>query len=401
MSKWKNGSATAASPCSFIKVAAITGLLGRTAESALNGGTQTIACQYEMPSLSRFNRERTPFAVFCAVFLLTFWWFSVPAGAAKPPLRQGAFPLEMESLLTALGDARRPENSEQSRFPRTLVYPYLAYDMAGDRLREETREAHIPRQPRRIIPQSIGITEILWAICPPERLLAVHRSTRNPRYSFIAETLPDSLPSYGTGDAERVIGYRPDLVLTTYYSDENFLHQLQRAQVPTVQLGFFGDLEQIVEQILLIGQLIGEESAAEQLVNTMNENLQAIRVHVANRKSEVPLQVLFYDHMGYVAGRRTTFDAICRILGVVNVAADQGIDYFKQIDHETLLRWNPDRIIVPAESRLDRDLYRSRVLTGARAVQQRRIYGIPDVYLLSASQYLVASVNYLAGLLYD
>lgn len=393
MSKWRKGPTTAASQCCFIE----------TAAKPFRGSNYRVqpAEPGKIPPLFRRGSWWPFYSVLFTGFLLFFWWFTVPAGAAKTHLHQGGFPLEMETLLTALGDARKPANDAESRFPLTLVYPYLAYDIAADRLWQETRSAHIPQQPQRIIPQSIGITEILWAICPRERILAIHRSSRNPRYSFIAKTLPASLPSYGTGDAEMVIGYRPDLVLTTYYSDENFLHQLKRAQVPTVQLGFFGDLEQIVEQIRLIGRLIGEEPSAEQLVDIMAENLQAIRAHVADRQGDPPLRVLFYDHMGYVAGRHSTFDAICRMLGVINVAAEQGIDYFKQIDHETLLQWNPDRIIVPAESRLDRDLYQSRVLAGARAVQKHRIHGIPGVYLLSASQYLVASVNYLAGLLYD
>ncbi len=311
------------------------------------------------------------------------------------------FPLEMDALMGALTDAQKPAPMDPTAFPRTVGYRYLAYDIARDRLQEEQRSATIPRQPQRIIPQSIGITEILWAICPRQRIIAVHQSCRDRRFSFIAGQLPDNLPSYGTNDAEIVIGYRPDLVLTTYYSDENFLHQLQQAKVPSVRLGFFGDLEQIEEQILLIGRLIGEERSARRLTDTMTEKIKAIQAYVECRRGDRPLTVLYYDNMGYVAGRNSTFDAMCRVLGVVNIAAANGIDYFKQVDYETLLKWNPDMIIVPAESAFDRQLYESPVLASAKAVRQHNIRKIPSVYLLSASQYLVASTNYLAGLIYE
>ncbi len=332
---------------------------------------------------------------------LLFLLLSAGNAAAEQNTGGRTFPLEMDGLMAALTDAQKPEPVDTAAFPRTVGYRYLAYDIARDSVQEEQRSATITQQPQRIIPQAIGITEILWAISPRQRVTAVHKSCRDRRFSFIAGQLPDNLPTYGTNDAEIVIGYRPDLVLTTYYSDENFLHQLQRAKVPSVQLGFFGNLEQIEEQIMLIGRLIGQERSARHLTETMEEKIKAIQAYVECRRGDRPLTVLYYDNMGYVAGRNSTFDAMCRLLGVVNIAAAKGIDYFKQVDHETLLQWNPDMIIVPAESAFDRQLYASPILASANAIRQRTIRKIPSVYLLSASQYLVASTNYLAGLIYE
>jgi iron complex transport system substrate-binding protein len=312
-----------------------------------------------------------------------------------------AFPLEMDALMGELTNAYQPGAACPDQFPRTVDYRYLAYDIARDSLKEEKRSVRIASRPERIIPQSIGITEILWAICPRERIIAVHQSCKDRRFSFIAGLLPDSLPTYGTEDAEIVIGFRPDLVLTTFYSDENFLHQLQLAQVPMVQLGFFGDLASIEEQILLLGRLIGEEISARRLTDIMEAKIQAIQAYAARRRGDKPLTVLFYDNMGYVAGQHSTFDSMCQLLGVVNIAAARGIQYFKQIDYETLLKWDPDLIIVPEESTFDQQLYSEEILATAKAVRQKNIRKMPSVYLLSASQYLVASTNYLAGLLYE
>ena len=340
---------------------------------------------------------------FISWILATWLLLTMTVGttAAEPVQGARTFPLEMDALMGALTEAHRPEPSDAMAFPRVVDYSYLAYDIARDRLQEEQRSVTIPRQPQRIIPQAIGITEILWAICPRERIIAVHQSCRDRRFSFIAGQLPEKLPSYGTNDAEIVIGHQPDLVLTTYYSDENFLHQLRQAEVPNVQLGFFGNLEQIEEQILLIGRLIGEERSARQLTDTMAEKIKAIQAYAESRRGDRPLTVLYYDNMGYVAGRNSTFDSMCHLLGVVNIASAKGIDYFKQVDYETLLQWNPDMIIIPAESAFDQQLYDSPILASGKAIRQRNIRKIPSVYLLSASQYLVASTNYLAGLIYE
>jgi iron complex transport system substrate-binding protein len=327
--------------------------------------------------------------------------FPEPAKAGERSGDAQVFPLEMDSLMSVLTEVRQPGTAGSGKFPRTVRYRYLDFDMARDSLSEEIRTAHIPARPERIIPQAIGITEILWAICPHQRIVMVHESCRDRRYSFIAGRIPDNLPTFGTNDAEIVIGHRPDLVLTTYYSDENFLHQLKRAGVPMVRLGFFGDLASIEQQILLIGRLIGDEGNARQLTHVMNEKMMTIQAYAAERRGDKPLTVLYYDDMGYVAGANSTFDSLCRLLGVVNVAAANGIRYFKQVDYETLLKWNPDMIIVPEESTIDEQLYHEKILASAKAVRGKNIRKIPGVYLPSASQYMVASANYLAGLFYE
>ncbi len=332
---------------------------------------------------------------------LLLYGLLLPAQAEQKAQRARTFPLEMDTLMGELTMPGSPAASQPGKFPRTVEYRYLAYDIASDKVREEKRSVFIPEKPTRIIPHSIGITEILWAISPRDRILAVHESTKDREFSFIAGLIPDNMPTYGTQDAEIVIGFRPDLVLTTYYSDENFLHQLQRANVPLAQLGFFDDLTSIKEQILVIGRLIGEEPGARRLTEVMDVNIKAIQAYSSRHRGDQPLTVLYYDNMGYVAGQNSTFDSMCQLIGVVNVAAANGIQYFKQVDYETLLKWDPDIIVVPEESNFDEQLYSERILASAKAVRHKNIRKIPSVYLLSASQYLVASTNYLAGLLYE
>lgn len=313
------------------------------------------------------------------------------------------FPLEMDALMGALSDTHRSTTVTENSFPRTINYRFMRYDFVADKVHEEQRSVTLQRRPQRIIPHSTGLTEILWAIVPHERLTAVHKSCKDRQYSFLAPLLSDDLPTYGTDDAEIVIGHRPDLVLTSFFSNANFLHQLRTAGVPMAQFGFFADLDSIEEQILLAGQLTDEEAAARRLVAVMQEKLRAIQAAVRGRRNSSGKSptVLYYDNMAYVAGSGTTFDSMCKALGVTNIATAKGIRNFKQVDYETLLQWDPDVIIVPEESTFDQQLYDQEILATARAVRQKNIRKMPTVYLLSSSQYLIASINYLAGLLYE
>jgi len=110
--------------------------------------------------------------------------------------------------------------------------------------------------------------------------------------------------------------------------------------------------------------------------------------------------VLYYDEGGYIPGRSSNFNSICSIIGAVNVGAEQGIKSWAQADNETLLKWNPDVIIVPRGSSLIKLLMSSKVLSFARAIQQGKVYEVPGVYLRVDSQFMLLSADVLAGVIY-
>jgi iron complex transport system substrate-binding protein len=82
------------------------------------------------------------------------------------------------------------------------------------------------------------------------------------------------------------------------------------------------------------------------------------------------------------------------------VGAEQGVDSWSQIDHETFLKWDPDIVIVPADRHLEEELRGNPVLAHARAVKDGRIFAIPHLYLSVNSQYMVLSANLIAGIVY-
>ena len=308
------------------------------------------------------------------------------------------FPVEMTALLRALGDARMP--SPGGDFPRTVTYPYTEWNMLEGTLKRTSKEVYLPHKPRRIIPHAVGVTEILWALAPHEHIAAVHQSCLNPEYSFVAGELASVPNAYASEDAEVVIGLRPDLILTTYYSSEEFKNRLRLSSVPFVEVGFFGDIPSIQEQVESLGRIIGEEAAARRLVATMQANIAVIQEFARAHSGEKKLRVLYYGLHGFVAGENSTFDSLCGLLNVVNIPATEGVRFFKQIDYETLLKWDPDIIVVPENSGLEKELLEQKILQTAKAVRTRNIKSIPNVYLMASSQFAVASLNYLGGLFY-
>lgn len=304
---------------------------------------------------------------------------------------------DLDSLKNALSLVRGKAQAE-GPWPRTVRYTLKRYDFKTDSFQQEARSIVIRKKPLRIIPHSVGVAEILWAICPRERLVAFNEFSADPDSSFIADKVRARGPIFKSKQTELVIGSRPDLVFTVFYSSADFKEKLHQARIQSFDLGYFGTIESIKEQILLIGDIIGEESNARALVRLIDTRIRELQAKLPKRGR--PVRVLYYDEGGYVPGMSSNFTSICQIIGAVNVGAEQGIKSWSQIDHETLLKWNPDVIIVPERSKLKELLMSNRVLSHAKAIQGGSVYYVPPVYLRTDSQYLLLSADYIAAVIY-
>jgi iron complex transport system substrate-binding protein len=306
-------------------------------------------------------------------------------------------PLDRDRLKAELSLVRG-ESKAQPGWPRSVRYVDRQYDFRTDTFAEEEKTFEVKKKPIRIIAHAVGVTEILWAICPRERIVAFNDLAADPKFSFIPDEVRRRGPIFWTPETELVLGYQPDLVFTVFYSSVEFKEKLSQAKVRFFDLGYFGTMESIQYQALLIGRLIGEEGNAEALVRLIDEKIREIRERLP-QTGKSP-RVLYYDENGYVPGRTSNFTSICEIVGARNVGEEQGIKSWIQIDHETLLKWDPDIIVVPEESHLKNLLMTNRILSHARAVQEGRVYSMPGIYLRVDSQYMILSANELAGIVY-
>jgi iron complex transport system substrate-binding protein len=307
-------------------------------------------------------------------------------------------PLKMADLKKALSYARGQGGSNEN-WPRVITYDYEVYDFRQDSRNRQKKKLTMDRKPLRIIPHGVGVSEILWAICPRERIIAYNELSANPKYCFIADQIKERYPVYTSKQTERIIGYQPDLIFTVFFSDVAFKKKLEQAGIAYLDLGYFGTIESIKKQVLTIGEIIGEEDNAVELVRIMDLKMQAIQAKIP--VADHPKQILFYDVGGYVPGKISNFNSICRMIRVVNVGSREGIESWSRIDDETLLKWDPEIIIVPAGNHLKEQLKARRILAHARAVKNNKIYAVPNVYLTAGSQYMILSANLLAGIVYE
>ncbi|MFH0812264.1 MAG: ABC transporter substrate-binding protein [Pseudomonadota bacterium] len=328
---------------------------------------------------------------------LSCLWFTYPLYSQNKKEGLPQSPLDMEGLKKALSYARGPSKPEES-WPRSIKYQFEIYNFKTDTFSREEQTYEIKKKPCRIIPHAVGVTEILWAICPRERIVAYNEFAADPEFCFLADPIKEKGPIFKSKQTELVIGYQPDLVFTVFYSGADFKEKLKQAKIPYFDLGYFGTIESIKNQTLLIGKIIGEEGNAEALVKIMDDKVRELKARLP--RTNKPIRVLYYDEGGYIPGKSSNFNSICEIIEVTNVGAEQGIKSWSQVDYETLLKWDPDIIIVPQEGNLKEQLMESEMLSHASAIKKGKVYYIPGVYLTVDSQYLILSANRLAGIVY-
>jgi iron complex transport system substrate-binding protein len=268
-------------------------------------------------------------------------------------------------------------------FPRTVV------DGAG-------RSIRLAARPARIVSQTLGSDEILFALVPPERLVGLSTLSRDPKYSnVVAEASRHPAPAIVS--AEDVLRLRPDLVIVATYSRAEVVETLSATGAPVYRLANLDDLDGIMESIGRLGDAVGEPAAAARLVAGMRERLAAVE---ARRAGKPRLRVLSYSG-GFTAGRGTSFDDIVRRAGAINEAAARGIDKFPKLSPEQVLAWNPDVLVAGARRGVDaavrRRLTTSPGVAATTAARRGQIVLLETRKLLAVSQYTVDAVETLAA----
>ncbi len=258
-------------------------------------------------------------------------------------------------------------------------------------------EVTLNAKPQRIVSMTLGTDEILLDLVGPERLIAVTYLAADATTSNIAERpelaqIPNVIQP--NPSPEQIIALEPDLVFVATFTDSTMIQQLRDAGLPVFAVGFFSSIEAMQQNILTIGDLVGEPEKAAAMVDEMNARLQAIAEAVAGKEKP---SVLYLASDGWVAGSGTTVDDIIVRAGGVNAAADL-VDW-NQVSEEVIIQMDPDYVILSPYV-TDEEFINNPVFANLKAVQQGHVMAISDAYMSATSQYIVRGVEEVARFLY-
>lgn len=313
----------------------------------------------------------------------------MPAPTAAPPVAATATPAP-DPRLAALAGVQGIVD------PTNLGWPREVEGLNG--------RISILARPERIITASVGHDEMVLAIVPTDRLVAVGGATKSETFSNVAFLVQDKAEI--TRDPETIIAQSPDVIVTSPFFSADGIDALTRVGIPVVQTALSHDPEVRIDSILLVGYILGEVERAIEFADEVRSRYDAT-VSVTSAQSTRPraLSLARYSDKLWVAGNNSTEGAIIEAAGGVNAAAEAGIESNQITSLEGVIAMNPDIIIIPqpvefgAED-VRRDLLENEALAEIPAIKNGNVYVVDGKYFTTLSHWNIRGVEDLAAILW-
>jgi iron complex transport system substrate-binding protein len=202
------------------------------------------------------------------------------------------------------------------------------------------RTVTIVGTPERIISLAPSNTEVLFALGLGDKVVGVTTYCNYP---------PEALDKPKVGgfsdvDIEKVVEANPDLILAANLHEAEVVPALEALDLTVVVINP-ETIEEIIDNIRMVGEIAGVEATAETLADTLQSRVDAVKavVETATTPSPRVLYVTWHDPI-WTAGDDTLQGELIKLAGGTNIAAD--ISGNNTITLEAVVEKNPQIIIV-------------------------------------------------------
>lgn len=254
--------------------------------------------------------------------------------------------------------------------------------------------------PVRILPGSAAAVDWLAALgIEPDRVVAL--PVQADRWALMRLT-PEpwaERPRYERLTSEVALGFKPDLVLVSPFSNASAVERIRSGGVEVLSVLEPTDWDGLLASGSALAAAVGAEESGVQLIEALGSRKTALaaRPHAA-------LKVLPYGNFGgggTTAGTGTTIDLALELAGFTNAAAASGISGNDDLTHEQILSIEFDAVLVLGEE----DLVTSTsaeilcgldVLAEVGPIRERRFLVLSEALYAAASLAIVDAAEELA-----
>ncbi|MBB4123098.1 ABC transporter substrate-binding protein [Martelella radicis] len=199
--------------------------------------------------------------------------------------------------------------------------------------------------PARVVSINLCTDQMAMLLAGDGQLVSVSNLAADPAVSAMAEEARGYRLNHGL--AEEVFLMKPDLVLAGSYTTRETVDLLKRLGISVAEFAPEASLEDVRENLLRMGHLLGHEQAAERLVEDMDRARAALLAKPAGGGTAA----LYYAN-GYTSGENTLAGDLVADAGLDNIGIDAGIDGLGRLPLERLIMAAPD-VIVGGDSGYD------------------------------------------------
>jgi iron complex transport system substrate-binding protein len=298
--------------------------------------------------------------------------------------RPGVLAVSLLLVILAL-----PAYAQDAGWPRTLV------DGLGN-------EVTIAAPPQHIASLSLASDEVLLSLVEPERILAVTALSQDPALSNVAvqaQDIPNTVAA--SANIEFIISLEPDIVFVASFTAPDVVQQLRDAGLTVFATGFPIGFQQIKDNIALLGQAVGAENRAAELVAWMDGEIAAVSGAVARDNI---VRALYLTPGNYTSGVDSSISEIIAAANGLDVAAQAGIEQVAPVSDEFIIEQDPDVILLsgwtPWDATFVDTFLNNPAFAGLSAIQNGRVYVANDAHLTTVSQYIAEGVKDVAAYLW-
>ena len=279
-------------------------------------------------------------------------------------------------LTAACGGGRAPE-TVPAYFPVTVE-------------RADGKELTFDTPPQRIVSLSPGHTEILFAIGAGDQVVAVDTESDFPEEAAAKTKFDATSP-----DLEAIEGLDPDLVVVMDGPDE-LVQSLDQRGLPALWLELPVFLEDIFDQIDVLGEITGHRDQSDSLVDAMDGRVVAILDKVGATVGPRVYHEL--DDELTTVSLDTFIGELYQILLAENVAG-RSEEPFPRLTLDDIVGGDPEVIIVTHSGASPESVMERPGWQDIAAVKNDRVYAVDPDIVNRPGPRLVDGLETLANLL--
>lgn len=194
--------------------------------------------------------------------------------------------------------------------------------------------------PKRVVSINSCADQLAMLLSAEGQLYSVSALAADPSGSVLAADAKRYV--LNNGFAEEIFMMHPDLVLAGTYTARASVTMLRRLGVRVEDLPPTNTFAEIREQIRHVGDLLGRNQRADELVAELDANLDAIPPKQAGQHR--PLAVLHYFN-NYTSGSNTLAGEVVALSGFRNLGTELGLVGTVHLPLELLIMAAPDVVI--------------------------------------------------------
>ncbi|HOJ92213.1 MAG TPA: cobalamin-binding protein [Dictyoglomaceae bacterium] len=272
----------------------------------------------------------------------------------------------------------------------SFAFPITVKDDMG-------RSITINTPPTRIISLAPSATEILFAINAQEKIVGVTDYCNFPKEAQRKE----KVGGFSNPNIEKIISLNPDLIILYESFPKEIFNQLEKSLPQTNFLVLDPkNFEDVLENILLVGKVIGKEKEARAVHNDMLRRWGNIQKKALQVKKLPKVLFLLWNDPFTSASPNTFLGDLLRKVRAKNIVEKNEPEY-PVLSVEYILEKNPDVILIGETSGISKEsILNHPMLKQTNAVKNKMVYTINDDLVFRPGPRLIEGMERLFELLY-